>query len=72
MYEGIRVMASFIFYQVPSWEKSASNKREIFNSPISELIPNTLKDMDKLKGKTQLSLTSSSSNDPFMSSKTTA
>jgi hypothetical protein len=23
MYEGIRIFASFVFYQVPAWEKSA-------------------------------------------------
>ncbi len=42
MYEGIRIFASVVFYQVPAWEKSAENSRYILNSPIKDLIKQTL------------------------------
>jgi hypothetical protein len=40
MYEGIRILASFIFYQVPSWEKNAKNYRAVFDTSINKLLPN--------------------------------
>ena len=42
MYEGIRVMALMIFYQVPDWEKNADNARNIFNAKVADLVKNTL------------------------------
>lgn len=42
MYEGIRIMATAIFYQVPSWEKNAQNSRQVFTSSIQDLVKNTL------------------------------
>lgn len=32
-------MASFIFYQVPSWEKNVGNYRYIFDEKIEDLLP---------------------------------
>jgi hypothetical protein len=42
MYEGIRIMATAIFYQVPKWEKNADNSRSVFNDKIKDMIPDTL------------------------------
>lgn len=42
MYEGIRIMATFIFYQVPKWEKNAPNTRNIFSRQVGDLIEDTL------------------------------
>lgn len=42
MYEGIRIMATGVFYQVPKWEKGAKNARHIFSDPIEDLVNSTL------------------------------
>ena len=39
LYEGIRIFAVFILYQVPSWEKDTENSRYILSQQIQSIIP---------------------------------
>lgn len=34
-YEGVRIMAIFVFFSVPSWEKDSNSTRYAFSQPIS-------------------------------------
>lgn len=47
MYEGLRIMASFIYYQVPSWEKNAENSRYVFSESVKTLVEDTINNMVK-------------------------
>jgi hypothetical protein len=39
LYEGIRVMAIFVLFHVPDWEKDADSVRYVFLQPIEDILP---------------------------------
>ena len=49
-YEGVRVMALFVFYQVPAWEKDATTTRIFFDKPITEVVNSTYHEKEPMSG----------------------